>query len=169
MKKLLPNEFHQSQRGYFSGLLYNEMIDNPNIVLITADLGFGQFDRIRDDFSDRFFNVGADEQVMINVACGMALEGKIVFCYTITPFFWRGAEGIRIYVNHEQIPIKMIGGGRDKNYAEDGFTHDGCDIKDLFNCFPNIVQYYPDDKEDIEKILKTIITNDRPVFINLAR
>jgi transketolase len=170
MKKLLSNEFHQSERGYFAGLLYNEMIDNPNIALITADLGFGMFDKIRDDFPDRFFNVGASELSAVCISCGMALEGKTVFFYSITPFaLWRPAEAIRIYVNHEQIPIKIIGGGRDKDYEYDGFTHDGSDIKDLLKCFSNIVSYFPNDKEDIEKILKTTIINKMPTFISLSR
>jgi len=32
--------------------------DNENIFLLTADLGFKLFDEFRNDFPDRFINVG---------------------------------------------------------------------------------------------------------------
>ena len=49
-------------RKLYSELLYNEMKSNTNIIALTADLGFGILDNIRNDFSDRFYNVGAAEQ-----------------------------------------------------------------------------------------------------------
>ncbi len=170
MKKLSPETFHTSQRGYFSGYLYNEMIDNDKIVIITADLGYGQFDKIRNDFPSRFFNVGAAEQSMLGIACGMALSGLIPFTYTITPFYWRAAETIRLYVNRESIPIKMIGGGRDHDYGhDDGFSHDASDINKLFGQFENIVQYFPKQREGIKEMLKFIITDPKPVFMSITR
>ena len=51
-------------RKDFSNLLYDEMSSNPDIVLITGDLGYGLWDKIRIDFSDRFYNVGSSEQLM---------------------------------------------------------------------------------------------------------
>ena len=63
--KLKPEDYHQSMRGYFAGELYNQMINNPNIIVLTGDLGYGLFDRIRDTFTNRFYNVGASEQLLI--------------------------------------------------------------------------------------------------------
>lgn len=41
---------------------------NPNIVLLTADLGYGALEPFRDRFPERFINVGVAEQNMIGIA-----------------------------------------------------------------------------------------------------
>ena len=67
-------------------LLLEEMRVNEDVYLITGDLGYGLWDGIRDTFPDRFFNVGSSEMVMMGTAIGLAMEGKIPFVYSITPF-----------------------------------------------------------------------------------
>ena len=82
-------------------LLLEEMRVNEDIYLITGDLGYGLWDDIRDTFPDRFFNVGSSEMVMMGTAIGLAMEGKVPFVYSITPFIiYRPFEFIRNYLNH---------------------------------------------------------------------
>lgn len=171
MKKIQVNEMHNSMRGYFAGHLYNAMIDNPNIWLITADLGFGLWDNIREDFPDRFINTGASEQSAMGIAVGLALEKKIPFIYSITPFLlWRPAETIRLYLEHENIPVKLIGSGRDTDYALDGYSHNATDAYTVFkHVWPNIKTYWPNHKDEIQCTLNNIISNDKPSFLSLKR
>jgi transketolase C-terminal domain/subunit len=103
----------------------------------------------------------------MDIAIGLAHEGKIPFVYTITPFFWRGAESIRLLA-HDKYHVIMCGAGRDKDYADDGFTHDGTDIKGLMDLL-EVTSYFPDDSEDLPKILNTVIEGNRPYFISLRR
>ncbi len=143
---------------------------NPDIYLLTADLGFRNFDRIRADFPDRFVDVGAAEQLMLGAAVGLAQEGKIPVVYTITSFYWRAAEWIRNYLNHEFANVKLIGNGRDDEYSQDdGFTHYCGDDRQLFGCFPNINTYWPGSVGemlcDADLMLKTV----GPVYMNLRR
>ena len=105
-------------RKLFSQLLHKEMSRDERIVLITGDLGYGLWDRIRIDYPDRFYNVGSAEQLMVGTACGFAMEGMKPLCYSITPFLlYRPFELIRNYLDHEEIPVKLIGGGRDDDYG----------------------------------------------------
>ena len=62
------------------------MSANEDIVVLTGDLGYGLWDKIRIDYPDRFWNVGSSEQLMMGMASGMAMDGKIPFVYSITPF-----------------------------------------------------------------------------------
>jgi len=41
-------------RKDFANLLHIEMSTNPDIYLITGDLGYGLWDKVRDDYPDRF-------------------------------------------------------------------------------------------------------------------
>ena len=96
--------------------LVNEMTANRDIIVVTADLGFGVLDPVKNDFPEQFYNVGAAEQLMIGVAVGLAEEGKIPVCYSMSSFIlYRPFEFLRNYVNAEQIPVKLIGSGRDKD------------------------------------------------------
>lgn len=143
---------------------------NENIFFVTGDLGFGLADRIKQDFPERFINVGAAEVTLVGVGVGLALENKIPFVYSITPFLlWRAAEVIRNYVNHESIPVKLIGSGRDKDYLHDGFSHDATDDAELLNCFENILPNSPGDENEIEPLVKEMINTPKPFYLNLKR
>jgi transketolase len=146
------------------------MKKDPNIWALTGDLGYIGFDKIREDFPDRFLNCGAAEQAMLDIACGLALEGKKPFCYSITPFLiYRPFETIRTYINHEKIPVRLVGSGRDKDYAHDGFSHDATDINFILSCFENIEKYFPDTTKDMEKMVELMILKDEPAFISLTK
>jgi transketolase len=145
------------------------MEKDPDVWALTGDLGYGGFDKIRKDFPERFVNCGASEQAMLDIAVGLALKGKKPFVYTITPFFWRAAETIRLYMDHEKIPVRLVGSGRDKDYAHDGFSHDATDVNDLVDIFSNIEQLCPKDKDSIPAMVEMMTEQNRPWFLSLKR
>ena len=156
-------------RRLFKEYLLNKMTENEKIILVTADLGYGMWDKIRDTFPQRFINTGAAEQTAIGIAIGMARSGLIPVVYSITPFLlYRPFELIRNYINHEKIPVKLIGGGRDKDYEHDGFSHWAEDDREIMNCFRNIRSYWPDTPERLLSLTNRI-DEDYPMYINLKR
>ena len=157
-------------RKLFSKLLYKEMFKNNNIVLLTGDLGYGLWDKIREEFGSRFFNVGSAEQLLLGAATGMAMEGKIPVVYSITPFLlYRPFEVLRNYLDHEKIPVKLIGGGRDRDYGYLGFSHWAEDDKKIMSCFKNINVHHPDSDERLSEIFSSIIYSGSPEYLNLTR
>ncbi len=165
---------HDSIRGWFAAALHDEMEKDDRIWLLTADLGFAMLDKIRDDFPNRFVNFGASEQLMVGAAVGLALSGQIPFCYSITSFLlFRPFEWIRNYVNYENIPVRLVGSGVDKDYAHDGITHQPSikrEIAPIFqNVFPNIIRFCPTDKAEVPAIVESIIKFPTPSFICLRR
>jgi transketolase len=157
-------------RRDFAERLHIEMGQNKNIVLLTGDLGYGLWDRIRIDYSDRFYNVGSSEQLMLGAASGFAMEGKIPVVYSITPFLlYRPFEFIRNYVDHEQLPVKLIGGGRDRDYGYLGFSHWAEEDKQIMKCFKNIATFHPATVDDMQASFQYILNPDLPVYMNLKR
>ena len=168
LERLNNWKLHDSIRGHFGKSLYEAMVVNPDIFLVMGDLGFGLFDAHREDFPDRCINVGAAEQVMVGAAVGLALEQKTVLCYTITSFYLRAAETIGLYLDGEQIPVKLIGSGRGDDYKHDGPSHECTRAQRYLNSL-DIANYYPNKKERIPNTLKHMLENGKPSFISLRR
>ena len=107
---------------------------------------------------------------MMDIAVGLALEGKKPFVYSITPFLiYRPYETIRTYINHEKIPVRMIGSGRDKDYKHDGISHWSQDVRKILYPLTNIRQDYPINKEEIPKLVTSYVKDDVPTFLSLRR
>jgi transketolase len=170
MKNLDIKYRHDSMRGWFAYELYKQMAKNEQIWLVVGDLGYKAFDYIRRDFPERFINCGASEQAMTGIAAGLALEGKIPFVYSITTFLlYRPFETIRNYINHEKIPVKLIGGGRDRDYVHDGFSHWAEEDRKVLAIFENIEAKWPENKEKIPGIVEKMIKDNQPWYLNLKR
>jgi len=153
-----------------AALLLEEMSINDRIRVITADLGFGILDDIRNAYPDRFYNVGAAEQLMIGVAIGMAEEGLVPVCYSMSSFLlYRPFEFLRNYVNYEQIPVKLLGSGRDRDYSHDGITHWADDDEAVLKSLPNIAIHKPKDLSELKTDFDTWINSASPAYLNLTR
>ena len=77
--------------------IWQSMADDRKVFFISADFGSPVLDKIREQFPERFINVGVAEQNLINVSAGLALEGFTVFAYAIAPFItMRCYEQVRV-------------------------------------------------------------------------
>lgn len=151
-------------------LLLASMVDNEDIITLTADLGFGLLDQVRNAFPERFHNVGAAEQLLIGAGIGLAEQGKIPVCYSMSSFLlYRPFEFLRNYVNAECIPVKLIGSGRDKDYSHDGLSHWAHDDEIVLRALPNIRVYKPKSIEELERIWPEFISSPFPAYLNLTR
>ena len=151
-------------RREFADKLKEQMGINDRIWMLLGGVGFGFWEE-----GGQVLNCEASEVAMVNMAVGMAKEGKIPFVYAITPHLYRAFEQIRNYLDHEQIPVKLVGVGRDKDYGKLGFTHYAEEAREVFELFPNIETFWPNDKTDIESVIYELILNNKPSFISLRR
>lgn len=170
MKKLDIKYRHDSMRGWFAYELHKQMAKDKRIWLIVGDLGYKMFDYVKRDFPKRFINAGASEQAMMGIAVGLCLEGKIPIVYSITTFLlYRPFETIRNYINHEKIPVKLIGSGRDKDYTHDGISHWAQEDRKIMSIFKNIKAKWPETVEEILGLVSDMIKSKNPWYINLRR
>lgn len=170
MKKLNIKNRHDSMRGWFAYELYKHMAKNPKIWLVVGDFGYKVFDYIQRDFPERFINTGAAEQAMMGIAVGLALEKKIPVVYTVSSFLlYRPFETIRNYLNYENIPIKLVGSGRNRDYLDHGFCHWAEEDKQMLKILKNIKGKWPGNKEKIPKLVSSMIKSNKPWYVNLRR
>lgn len=157
-------------RKTFAQALHTEMQNNKDIYLLTGDLGYRLWDDIKTDFPNNYINPGSAEQLLIGMAVGLALEGKIPVVYSITPFLlYRPFEVIRNYMHYEKIPVKLVGGGRGRDYGVLGYTHWAEEDEQIMNVLKNIKQYRPETKEEVNLSFKDFLYSKNPSYINLKK
>jgi len=151
-------------------LLLEEMVNEDSIIVLTADLGFGLLDQIQNSFPERFHNVGAAEQLMIGAGIGLAESRKIPVCYSMSSFLlYRPFEFLRNYVNAENVPVKLIGSGRNMDYSHDGLSHWAHDDELVLAALPNIKIYKPKSIQELEDQFNEFLYNPGPAYLNLTR
>lgn len=157
-------------RKLFGSLMFDEMTKNTNIYLLTADLGFGVLDKCKESFTDRFYNTGAAEQLLIGIGIGLAESKKIPVCYSITPFLlYRPFEFLRNYVNYENIAVKLVGAGRNKDYSHDGISHWADDDEVVLSSLPNIQIFKPLSEYELVDQFPDFLYSSKPAYLNLIR
>ena len=105
---------------------------------------------------------------MVGIAVGLAQSGYVPVCYSITPFLlYRPFELIRNYMNYEKANVKLVGSGRDDDYAHDGISHWAGDDVDIMAALKNIQIYKPEKMTD--EVFTQFMYNDKPSYINLSR
>ncbi len=145
------------------------MEKNENIWLLMGGVGYGVLDAVCKDFPKRSIDFEASESSMVGAAVGLAMSGKIPFCYSITPHLYYAFSLIRNYINHEQIPVKIVGVGRGKDYGSLGFSHWAEEDQAVFSLFPNIIQLRPETKEELPDVVRRMVNESVPFYLNLRR
>lgn len=96
----------------------------PRVMLITGDLGFGVLDNFSRELPRQFLNAGVAEQNMTGVATGLALEGRVVFTYSIGNFpTLRCLEQIRNDAAYHEADVKIVCVGGGFSYGALGMSH----------------------------------------------
>ena len=143
---------------------------NPNVFLVTGDLGFNVLNEFYDEFPNHYFNAGICEQNMMSVAAGLAMEGNLVFVYSISNFpTMRCLEQIRNDVCYNNANVKIIGVGAGFSYGQMGPTHHATEDIAVMSSLPNMAVYSAADKIDAMDIFDEVVKFDGPAYIRLGR
>ena len=157
-------------RHVFVDELIKESKKDKDIYLITADLGFRAFEIFQKEFPERFINLGVAENNMIGVGAGMALQGKKVFVYSILPFLvFRSLEQIRNIICHNNLNVKLVGGGGGFSYSVQGISHNTSEDLSVMRSLPNMNVYNPGSKIEAAIAVRTLFDIKGPSFIRLGK
>ncbi len=143
---------------------------DPRIVLLTADLGYSALESFRDQFPDRFVNVGVAEQNMVGVATGLAEAGFIPFVYSIVTFAsLRPYEFIRNGPIAHELPVRIAGVGGGMEYSHNGLTHFGVEDIAVMRTQPGLSVFAPADSKQTQTILRSTWDIKGPVYYRLGK
>lgn len=144
--------------------------EDPNVMLLTGDLGFTVLEKFRDTFPRQYLNAGVAEQNMIGVAAGLALSGKRVFVYSIIPFVtFRCLEQIRNDVCYHRLNVCIAGVGAGYSYGHQGATHHSMEDISIMRSLSNMTVVCPGDPVETELAVRAIATHDGPCYLRLGK
>lgn len=142
----------------------------PEAMLITGDLGFGVLTDFAARFPNQFLNVGVAEQNMTGVAAGLALEGRIVFTYSLGGFpTVRCLEQIRNDVCYHEASVKIVSVGGGMSYGPVGATHHATEDLAIMRSLPNMVVISPGDPWEVVEATKAITDLPGPAYLRLDK
>ncbi|MBS3909171.1 MAG: transketolase [Actinobacteria bacterium] len=150
--------------------IYERMHEDSSLFFLSADFGSPKLDKLKEDFKDRFINVGIAEQNLINVATGLALEGYNVYAYAIAPFLtMRAYEQIRnnlsLLSQVKTVNVNLVGVGAGLSYDVSGPTHHCLEDITIMRTLPNVTVFSPSDWVLAEKFLDYSIDVKKPKYM----
>ena len=143
---------------------------DEDVVLLTADLGFGVFEEFENNFPGQYFNVGVAEQNMTGVAVGLSLEGKKVITYSIGNFpILRCLEQIRNDACYHEANITIVGSGGGFSYGALGMSHHATEDLAILRALPDIKVVAPCTAWEADQATKELISNGGTSYLRLDK
>ena len=159
-----------SQRNTFFTEVYKMMHHDKDIIIFVADMSTPVFDKIREDFPHRFFNVGIAEQQAILLASGLAKEGKKVFVYAISTFMvMRCYEQIRVSQGIMKLPITIVGVGSGYSYDDSGPTHHMLEDISIMRVLPHMTIHSISDNVMARRVAEESVNMSTPNYVRCDR
>lgn len=143
---------------------------DPKVWLLTADLGYSVLERFRDEFPDRYVNVGVAEQNMVGIAAGLALSGCKVFVFSIGNFpTQRCLEQIRVDVCYHGAHVIVVAVGGGFAYGSQGYTHHAIEDLAVMRSLPGMRVVAPADPLEASALVKYLAEIPGPGYLRLGR
>jgi len=143
---------------------------DPRIMLLTGDLGFGVLTNYAKQFPRQYLNVGVAEQNMTGLATGLALEGRIVFTYSIANFpTLRCLEQIRNDACYHGANVKVVAIGGGFSYGSLGISHHATEDLAIMRALPDITVVSPGDRWEAAEAAEAIAYTPGACYLRLDK
>lgn len=157
-------------RTTFIDQLVKEARKNNKIFLLVGDLGYNVVEPFANEFPDRFINVGICEQNMVGIAGGLAVNGWIVYCYSIGNFpTLRCIEQIRNDVVYYKSNVRIVSVGAGYAYGSQGVSHQATEEIGMLRTLPDMVICSPSDPVETKMLVSLSAAYQGPMYIRLGK
>jgi transketolase len=143
---------------------------DPNIMLIVGDLGYGVVDEFARALPDQFLNAGVAEQNMVGMAAGLATSGYRVFVYSIANFpTLRALEQIRNDVCYHDLNVTIVSVGAGVSYGTLGYSHHAVEDISIMRALPNMRVLCPADSLEAKAAVHDVLAHSGPAYVRLGK
>ena len=143
---------------------------DSRIMLVTGDLGYGVVTEFAETYPDQFVNAGVAEQNMTGLATGLALDGRIVFTYSIANFpILRCLEQVRNDSAYHDANVKIIAIGGGFSYGALGVSHHATEDLAILRALPGVTVVAPCCEWETQEATTALIETPGTCYMRLDR
>ena len=160
----------REMRDAFFEPLVEEALKDKNVIILAADHTAMSLEKMIAETPDQFINVGISEQNMVSVSAGMALRGKRVFAYGITPFVsLKVLEQLTMDVAIHNLNVNIISVGAGFSYSTDGPSHHGLQDVGCVLSVPNLTVWNCSDPIISQEMALRAVNEPGPTYIRIEK
>lgn len=149
--------------------ILEQMRKNPRVVVITAAMCQGNMlEPVRDEFPERYFDVGICESHAVGFAAGLAKAGIRPIVDIYSTFLQRAYDQLFQEAALQNLPIVFMM-DRAGLVGADGPTHHGVFDLAYFRPFPNMTVMAAGDALDLPAMLEFALQQEGPVAIRYPK
>lgn len=161
----------KAPREGFSEALIRLGHQHEDLVVLDADCAKSNMTNFfKDQFPNRFFNVGISECDLVGTAAGLAIGGKIPFANAYANFLTgRAYDQMRISVCYSNNNVKIVGHNAGTSAAQEGATHLPLEDISLMRSLPRMTVIVPADSLEMEKAVEAAYYHEGPVYLRVGK
>ncbi|HEX5479923.1 MAG TPA: transketolase C-terminal domain-containing protein [Dehalococcoidia bacterium] len=160
-----------SMRDRFAMVASQLLDEDERVAVVLADISTDRFRATGAPARHpaRVINVGIREQLLVNVAAGMALEGMRPIAHTFASFLVeRAFEQVKLGFSHQGVGGVLVSAGASYDEAAYGRTHGAPEDVALVGALPGWRIHVPGHADEVEDLLRDAVQSHDPVYIRLS-
>ncbi len=145
--------------------------EHKDIVVLDADLSPSTMTKyFAEEFPERFFQCGLEEQNMMSIAAGLAATGKVPFVSTFAVFAaCRCFDQVRVCIAQPKLNVKIVATHGGITVGEDGASHHAIEDLALYCSLPGFKVVVPADGIETVEAVRVASATTGPFYIRLGR
>lgn len=157
-------------QGALGQAVYDLAKDNYDFYAVSADLGVASgFERVMEQYPEKYIETGIAEQSMMSVAAGMATDNCPCIATSWAPFAtYRCADQARVFMGLMKQNVKLVGLGSGLHISYFGGSHYGIGDIAVMQAIPNVTILAPADGMSIYHAVIQAVKNNSPTYIRLT-
>jgi len=162
---------HAGLRDGFGEGILEAAAHDERVVVLSADLSDSvRATAFKEQYPERYVEVGVAEQNLAGIAAGLANVGKVPFMVTFAAFSpARNWEQIRTTIALSELPVKVVSTHAGVSVGKDGATHQALEDITLMRVMPQMELVVPCDREEARKAVVASVATNKPTYIRLTR
>jgi 1-deoxy-D-xylulose-5-phosphate synthase len=153
----------------FSTAIADAMLANSKVTVFTAAMCQGnKLEDVREQFAERFFDVGICEAHAVTAAAGQAKTGLRPIVDIYSTFLQRAFDHIFQEVALQNLPV-VFTMDRAGLTGPDGPTHHGVFDIPYMRLFPNLIVMAPGDEADVRPMLNFALQQAAPTSLRYPK
>jgi len=158
-------------RDVFGEALLELCRQNPRVVVLDGDLcNTTKTLAVRQEFPERFFNIGLAESNMVSIAAGLADCGFVPFCTSLASFLLCNAyDQLRLCVAIAGVNVKVVGSHGGITLGKDGPTAMAIEDLAIVGGLPTFAIVVPSDPASMYAAVRATAEHVGPVYLRSSR